>query len=230
MPDPLLQAERQGLLIKRLLSSRTTDLLDKVLGLAQGTFRHMAIDAYAAVSDQGMIRRARKAQAPTARKADAIPGSILERIEAHRKAAHLLNPNPRSFAAAPREFKDKEILRIAHFLRVQSVPAPVTPTDDADARPAAEEPKAPTAPGSAPVEIHQACSSCGSHDLVAKIGRYGPYGACATCGRNTAVRPRCRRCGEQLSVERAPDGFAGTCASCGTTTLVRIGPARSGRR
>ena len=62
MPDPLLQAERQGLLIKRLLASRKTALLDKVLGLVQGTFRYIAIDTYAAVSDQGTIRRARTAQ------------------------------------------------------------------------------------------------------------------------------------------------------------------------
>lgn len=224
MPDPLLQAERQGLLIKRLLTSRTSDLLDKVLGLAQGTFRHMAIDTYAAVSDQGAIRRARKAQAPTARKADAIPGTILERIEAYRKAAHVLDPDPRTlFADVPREFNDKEVLRVAHFLRVQSVPA--RPTADPDSAPHAAVPEARTRTPSAPIEIHQACGSCGSYDLIAKIGRYGPYGACNACGRNTAVRPRCGRCGEKLRVERAPEGFAGTCARCGTRTAVHFGSA-----
>ena len=223
MPDPLLQAERQGLLIKRLLTSRTSELLDKVLGLAQGTFRHMAIDTYAAVSDQGTIRRARTAQAPTARKADAIPGAILERIEAHRKAAHILNPNPRSFSAAPREFNDKEVLRVAHFLRVQSTPASPSPIDDPEAVPPTNEAGTPEGMPGASLTIHQTCGSCGSHDLIAKIGRYGPFGACSACGRNTAVRPRCGRCGEKLHLERAPEGFAGTCGTCGTRTSVRVG-------
>jgi hypothetical protein len=229
MPDPLLQAERQGLLIKRLLTSRTADLLDKVLGLVQGTFRTMAIDTYAAVSDQGTIRRARKAQAPTARKADAIPGAILERIEAYRKAAHLLSPDPRTlFADVPREFNDKEVLRIAHFLRVQSAPAPEPPADEPEVAPSADRRTTAAGTPGTPIEILLACGTCGSHDVNAKIGRYGPYGACAVCGKNTAVRTNCGRCGERLRVERAPEGFAGTCPGCGTRTHVRLGPGGKG--
>ncbi len=228
MPDPLLQAERQGLLIKRLLTSRTADLLDKVLGLVQGTFRTMAIDTYAAVSDQGTIRRARKTQVPSARKADAIPGAIQERIAAYRKAANVLNPDPRTlFADVPREFNDREVVRVAHFLRVQSAPAPSLPSDVHDVPPPAPEPGA-VATESTPIEIRLACGSCGSHDMVAKVGRYGPYGACTACGRNTAVRPRCGRCGANFRVQREEGGFAGTCGSCGTRTHLRVGPTRTG--
>ncbi len=63
MPDPVLQGERQGLLLKRLLASKAAELLDKLaFGLVQGTFGFMAIDAFAAISDEGTIKRATRAR------------------------------------------------------------------------------------------------------------------------------------------------------------------------
>ena len=67
MPDAVLQGEPQGMLLKKLLASRRAELLDKaVFGLLQGTFNHMALDVFAAISDEGTIRRAAKGQAPRA--------------------------------------------------------------------------------------------------------------------------------------------------------------------
>lgn len=80
MANPLLQAERQGKLLKSLLKSREPDLLDKVLGLAQGTFSMMAVDTYAAISDKGRIERYDISQAPKALKADAVPSAIEDAV------------------------------------------------------------------------------------------------------------------------------------------------------
>ncbi|TVR97253.1 MAG: NERD domain-containing protein, partial [Trueperaceae bacterium] len=69
MPDAILQGERQGLVLKRLLTSRQDALLDKVLGLFKGTFGAMALDVFAAISDDGTIERAKRGQAPRVMKA-----------------------------------------------------------------------------------------------------------------------------------------------------------------
>lgn len=97
MPDPLLQGQRQGLLLRRLLASRDADLLDTIaFGMIQGTFTHMALDVFAAISDEGVIERAQPKQAANALKADAVPRAILDTIVRHRKATSLLNFNPKS--------------------------------------------------------------------------------------------------------------------------------------
>src|SRR5690606_4478836 len=96
MASPLLQAARQGKLLKSLLKTREAELLDKVLGVAQGTFSLMAVDVFAAVSDSGRIQRARKDQAPNALKADAIPAAIETSVAAYRRATSLLTLDRKS--------------------------------------------------------------------------------------------------------------------------------------
>lgn len=251
MPDPLLQGERQGILLKRLLQSRHADLLEKILGLRQGTFTHMAIDVFAAISDTGTIKRARKGQASRAMKADAIPNAIVETVERHRRDGALLNPDLKAFASAPRSFKEAEMLRVAHFLRVhcegqrEAAHAPAASTGGPAAPPSfgrsgprraasASSPARPTEPEVAPPRPTEppvaatpatvlACKACGSNDLEALIGKYGPYGRCRACGANTSVRPRCSSCGAPVRVERSPDGFAGACSDCGTAVSISIG-------
>ena len=262
MPDPLLQGERQGILLKRLLQSRTADLLDKaIFGLMQGTFTHMAMDVFAAVSDTGTIKRSRKGQAPHAMKADAIPNAIVETVEGHRRDGALPIADLKAFGNAPRSFKVAEQLRVAHFLRVHSdarrqpaapsaiaceaapIPPPVTrpASGPADAGAGAGAPRvgrssrhrsdAPAdivSPATAEPAAHDhvvalACKKCGSHDMEALIGRFGPYGHCRACDENTSVRPTCTACGEKVRVQRSPEGFAGTCGECGTAIGVRVG-------
>ena len=124
MPDPVLQGERQGLVLKRLLVSRQDELLDRVLGLFQGTFGAMALDVFAAISDDGTIQRAKRGQAPRAMKADGVPKAIEDLVASYRNDVRLLNPNLRAFAKAPRDFNEGELLRIGHFLRSRSMDAP----------------------------------------------------------------------------------------------------------
>lgn len=249
MPDPLLQAQRQGMVLKRLLVSRTEDLLDKVaLGLLQGTFAAMAIDAFAAISDQGTIQRARKDQAPHAMKADAIPPAVERLVGGYRKDTSFFNANLKAQLKAPRDFNEREMLRVAHFLRVRHTPpgsaaktpvepAPPDPTGDPMTSPARDrpttQPQRPRTPPSQaappsltagyPTTSTLTCSQCGSHDLLPKIGRYGPYGECRACGKNTSAKAKCPTCGAKVYIERAPLGFAGRCEQCGCEVLVQVG-------
>jgi hypothetical protein len=263
MPDPLLQAERQGIVLKRLLAARTEDLLDKQLfGMLQGTFANMALDVFAAISDQGTIQRARKDQAPHAMKADAIPHAIERLVDGYRRTMNPLASGLRAQIDAPRDFHQREMLRIAHFLRVQHAPrgasvppsngeAPASGTPRHDVRnatpsppksrkrsgetdqPSARQPVATEAKALRPptnsdgatsttTTLRLTCCHCGSHDLDSRIGRYGPYGLCRACGRNTAARAACPTCSAKVYLKRASFGFAGKCEKCGAGVEVHL--------
>lgn len=223
MPDPILQGERQGLVLKRLLVSRESELLDKLLGVFKGTFTLMALDVFAAISDEGTIGRAKVQQAHRALKADAIPKAIEALVTSYRRDSRLFNPNLKALIKAPRDFNDAELLRIGHFLRVRStetppepqvVPEPATPT----------RPATPVAtPAAQPTRSAVVCKACGGTDLEAVVGRYGPYAKCRSCGANTALKIACAGCGERVQLVAGPHGFDGPCSACDRAYEVRFG-------
>jgi hypothetical protein len=227
MPDPILQGERQGLVLKRLLGSRESELLDKLLGVIQGTFRFMALDAFAAISDEGTIGRAKVRQAPRALKADAIPKAIEDLVASYRRDTRFLNPNLKAFAKAPRDFNDAELLRIGHFLRVRSaevpaertfVPEPATPS----------RPEVPVATAAAAaIRTTVFCKSCGGTDLEAAVGKYGPYAKCRSCSVNTSVKAACNGCRERVRLVAGPGGFDGRCSTCDRPYEIRFGVGAS---
>ena len=222
MPDPILQGERQGLVLKRLLAARQDELLDKVLGVFKGTFGFMALDTFAAISDDGTIRRAHKRQASRAMKADAIPKAIEELVASYRRDASMLNLNLRTFAQAPRDFSEAELLRIGHFLRVQATDAQTELQADAVLLPSTSQVGSVAAVGHETQRAHVVCKHCGGVRVEARVGSYGPYAKCRTCGMNTAVRISCDGCGERVRLAPKPDGFDGACA-CGRRLEVRFG-------
>lgn len=178
MPNPLLQAERQALLLKRLLASRTEELLDKALmGALQGTFRFMALDVFAAISDGGTIRRANAKQAPTVLKADAVPPAILRTVEGYRRDNSLFsfNLNFKQVWDAPHYYNPAEVRRVGRFLAAQHKPRFYP----------ASQPRAAGHTSLVP------CKYCGSLDVgQPRNGRYGPYVVCNECGKNTSLTRR----------------------------------------
>ena len=68
------------------------------------------------------------------------------------------------------------------------------------------------------------CRHCGAEGLEPMIGKYGPYGRCRSCGKNTKFHPECPNCGARMRFERADAGFAGECGRCAqhTTMTLRI--------
>lgn len=232
MPDPLLQGERQGKLLRLLLYSRETELLDRFLmGTIQGTFTFMAVDVFAAISDDGRIERAGKKQAPNARKADSIPRAVEEVVDRHRRDNRLLGNGLAALVNAPRDFNKVESLRIARFLharhRVLNEPPPEEIVEVAVPK-AIPAPAAPTAGPVPGREITVRCKSCGGRELEAMIGKYGPYAKCRSCGKNTAVREACEACRTQVYLSRDGAGFTGTCGTCGGHVSVAVGDRAPG--
>ncbi len=223
MPDPILQGDRQGLVLKRLLVSRQDELLDKLLGVFQGTFWAMAQDVFAAISDDGTIQRAKRGQAPRVMKADVIPKAIEDLVASYRNDVRFLNPNLPAFAKAPRDFNENELLRIGHFLRTRSTDARAEPAVSETSGMPTRTPTHGVEPGAGPVRSTMACKRCGSTDLDAMPGRYGPYAKCRSCKTNTAVRVTCEGCGEEVRLGVGAHGFAGACEPCGRRFEVGFG-------
>lgn len=235
IPDPTLQADRQGMVLKRLLQSRESELLDKVLlGMLQGTFSFMAVDVFAAISVEGRIERARPEQAMNVLKADRVPGAIEAVVAGYRKDTAFLNPNLVALAKAPRDFNKAERLRIARFLEAADrggrsevvygggVAKGWRPGSAAGA---VGHPSAGTAPlataESAEVEPQLFCKSCGSADLELRSG-FGAYGRCRACGTNSGVKKRCS-CGGSMKSSIAGQGIENVCGQCGMVQRVRVG-------
>jgi hypothetical protein len=228
MPDPLLQAERQGLLLRRLLHAHQAELLDRLLGRFTTTFTHMALDVFAAVSDKGKIVRAKASQAPRALKADAVPKAIEAEVERYRRASNPLKGDLRAFVNAPRDFSKGERQRIARFLHARHR-ALNDPLMDECADPVSEtigsdvEPPVDVTPNSRVRDVAVSCRHCGGHRLEGRIGKYGPYASCQDCGRNTKLQETCTGCGTRYFLEREGAGFAGTCKKCGSRVRLTLG-------
>lgn len=228
MPDPLLQGERQGILLKRLLHAHEVELLDKLFGRITTTFTHMALDVFAAVSAKGKIVRAKTGQAPRALKADAVPRAIEAQVDSYRRASNPLSGGLRALAKAPRDFNADERQRIARFLHARH-----RALEDRLHR-ACDEPLSEAVrsdvgrPGGA-VEVASvrhvklSCKHCGGGRLVGRIGKYGPYASCQNCGENTKVSERCSGCGSRYYLEWEGSGFVGTCDRCGSNVRVTLG-------
>lgn len=228
MPDPLLQAERQGILLKRLLHAHEGELLDRLLGRITTTFTHMAIDVFAAVSANGRIVRARAHQAPRALKADAVPKAIEAEVEKYRRANNPLSGDIIAFVKAPRDFNKVERQRIARFLHAKHR-ALADPVPEECAEASARAVQAVVEPGAQVIqkalrrEVNVVCRHCGGRQLEARIGPWGPYAKCRDCGQNTKVSEKCAACGNRYFLERDGNGFAGTCEGCGSQVRVAVG-------
>lgn len=183
------------------MTSRQAELLDKaVMGLLREPRKNMALDVFAAISHKGTFRRASKGQAPRAMKAEAVPNAIQDVIAGYRHAAVAVGASIPEARYAPRVFKDAEVLRIGHLLRLWHAaaaeaeePGPTAAEDSAPrslrasrqlspAMPevvAAAPPPAESAAGAiaadAGDDVVLVCQGYGGSDLEARVA-YGEYG------------------------------------------------------
>lgn len=116
MASPVIQCERQGEFLKRLLIAKAPHLISKYASLGLG-FRSFLSDAVVAISDNGIIERPAGMAAGVVLKADQVPDRVREIIRQQRwKTSFWAN-----FWRRPRDLKFKiskrEAERIAAFLR-----------------------------------------------------------------------------------------------------------------
>ncbi|MFK7601014.1 nuclease-related domain-containing protein [Deinococcus sp. SM5_A1] len=226
MPSPVLQGQRQGELLHRLLDDHDEQLLGKLLlGKLQKRFGTMHIDVLVAVSDSGIIQGGKHVPAEVL-KADQIPDRVTELTQHYRKANGVLSLN---FKDAGYEATPAELSGIAAFLNARHQPlgrteaVPMTSQKSAPApRPSAPRGLAGVVspPHSLPVAVPALpepaqtpnCRQCHSDKLSIQYGKYGYYFKCAACDANTPAKPVCPTCSQSARLSKSGAQFTATCA------------------
>ncbi|WP_309572645.1 nuclease-related domain-containing protein [Deinococcus sp.] len=248
MASPVLQAKRQGDLLRALLESHREGLRNKVLfGLKQGGFHAFLIDVVVAISDGGVVQT--RKTLPEVKKADQVPDRVKELMAEHSALAHPFSRDKRSdqwgVNLSPEEFtKISAFLRARHTERQQVPVASELPMEPAHkvgrhASPtltgttAAPTPvvnvstPAPAPPS--PVEKHSPagqtfqCGKCQGTDLEIKFGR-SYYFHCRTCDGNTAFKLICPTCSQAAKTRKSGPKFYRDCPACQTSDLYFTNP------
>lgn len=232
MKSPLLQAGRQGEVLRDVLMRHDKEVLGKRM-LRQRSFERMPLQLVVAISDGGMIEykgRWKPRQEPFAdsvEKADQVVEFVREQLKLHTDNAKLIGSDMKSeygwWASKPEEvIRTARLLYSLHtpLVRAQIHAAPPTeePTAPAPTRP--KKAKAVAASDGSPV-----CRSCGQSDqLDGKSGRYGPYWHCSACETNTSMPRLCSACGADDSsvvrVRKRGSEFVRECGSCSVSEVV----------
>ncbi|MDO4263166.1 MAG: NERD domain-containing protein [Deinococcus sp.] len=235
MPSPLLQAHRQGEVLRKLLNANAGTLRSRLaLGLLQGGFGALPVDVLVAISDDGLVHYERELPhiAAQVKKADQIPERVTELMAHHRKLASVFNLGRESLNRGLKlpeaDFEKTRDFLLAHAESSREHPAsgdalrppaasstrPRAKTQPATAQPSLSPGPSPKAPGELS-ELPQ-CSQCGSQRLSI-LYKHSYYFKCADCQGNTAIRRTCPQCGALLKTRKQGQRFYGECPGCGTS-------------
>ncbi len=227
MPSPILQAQRQGKLLRDYLQDHRETLLGKMIfGSLQRTFTCMPLDILVAISDMGIIDRPRKLSLPEICKAEQVANRIRGLVEEYRKASGwrgiLGNQDLYTFSS-------EEVNRIAAFLtehdRSSSHPLATTAGGVGSATGSrATQPSAVSRPQGTPA----ICRHCRSHRVTVQHGKYGYYLKCLACDGNTAIHLVCEMCGQRERVRKDGIRFYADCPSCKTSALFHTNIVSAG--
>ncbi|UQN06284.1 nuclease-related domain-containing protein [Deinococcus sp. QL22] len=222
MPSPILQARRQGDLLRALLQANKEELRNKILlGLKQGGFKAFMIDVVVGISDSGVVEY--KGALPDVKKADQVPDRVKELIADHQQLARPFSRDKRAeqwgFNISP-----EEVVRITAFLRAKHRDRPATAAVP-EPLPAAPLPQAVpvTAPESPSSTTRIECSKCKSQNLEIKFG-HSYYFKCRSCEANTSIKLSCPKCSTPGRLRKSGAQFYAECPSCKFSALYFTNP------
>lgn len=217
MPSPVLQAERQGKLLREFLDAHKEELLSKRLGI-QRTFERMPIKIIVAISDKGKIGRSKHSENEFVLKADQVPGRIEEVYNEQKKLDHPLSLSLK----LPDWLTSKETApRVADFLLANHLPSEtvVAPKNTANSKveylqqeKVKEEPKVQEEQKIYATDICPECHSKASILWGNKQKNY--YWHCNDCGKNTAIKYNCPGCKGRLKIKKDNQNYFIYCEPC----------------
>jgi hypothetical protein len=233
MASPIEQARRQWEFFRSVLNAHKESLLARILGL-QGTFTAMPLEVLVAISDDGIIRRARGHELPEVLKADQVSERIREMLQEHRRVNSLFSFN---FKKAGYELSREEQGRVVALLLQRHQPFERgSPPAEAGSRPTnvttaasihiSVEPSrhavARGAVASRDATLSEppdqlTCRACRSRALSVECGRYGYYLKCDECDGNTPIRAACANCGERARIRKSGREYFADCTPRGTS-------------
>jgi len=230
IPSPILQARRQGDLLRALLTDHKKELRGKVLGLIQEGFKTCPINIFVAISDTGKIRRVgRKIKIPELMKADQVSGAVQELITAHKKGGsipfgELLLESMDAMEGKKKKkkheakedlgnykFKTKELTKVVEFLKASHKPS--TKAEVSQISDPVVKKKLPT----------YICTHCHETNLSIEYDN-SYYFKCHSCDGNTPIKNRCAKCNEVTRTRKSKLEFTSVCKSCDVEELFFLNP------
>ena len=205
MASPLHQAHLQSKFFRGLLekASKNNVLIDQ-----------LPIDILVAISDEGVIVWPKSGTIAGVCKADQVADKIIEARQEKNvaSAAPILN-------AVNRE-------KLAAFLVAANRPLPkpvVSIPDPKASNPQFREISAydslmPRKPISDNV-----CKHCGSMALEIRY-RHSYFFYCTQCGKNTAIKAGCPKCGDSMKLRKQKQEFFAECGKCSSSRLYYTNP------
>ncbi len=245
MPSPMLQVERQAVLLKALLNDHVDHFFRKVLTI-QFTFTSVPFDGLVAISDIGVIQRPPGFATQQVLKADQITSRIQEMYEAYRRASGLFSLNLKDAGA---EFSEKTVTNLTEFLLRQHKPQPQSANLSASTAPQPKAVVPPSISAAKPaakrVVSPMVKSPSGPHPLPRPQATQAPLKASAppvatprpqaspsplprpaqTAPPSPGAAPAhtCRACGSsQLTILSGKYGYYFKCADCDGNTPINV--------
>ena len=222
MPSLVNQARRQADFLKNFLMARSEYLLKKTL-IFQASITDFKFDVLVAISDSGIINRAKNTEIPEVHKADQITEKITDLLSNYagtNKKILTLKVNYR-FADSSME-KITNYLLQAHKPKIETIkyeePEKKTKVQEEIVTYVKDRKKHETAQASEENK-NKICSKCSSENVEITYGRYGYYFKCNDCEGNTSIKLKCKDASCKARLKKKKLKFYKECSSCNTSEL-----------
>lgn len=197
MPSPIKQAELQEKLLKEFLHHNREDILGKILGLKQQSFRMRSWNIICAVSSNSIIDRSiiPKNVSDIVVKNEFLIDQIHKVMKLKSKVMKVIN-----FTDTRPDFSDEELKTITNFLM----------NNAKNKRPQQEKVTTPNK------SLILKCKKCEeSADFTAQHGRFGYFINCNKCKTNTAMKVTCPQCqSNKTKVSKKKESYTLNCLDC----------------
>jgi len=211
MPSPVHQALRQADFLKNFLMARTDHLLRKSM-IFQAAISDFKFEVLVAISDDGIISRAKGLETKEVYKADQITNKVTKIFNQYRDAnKNLLSLNI-NYNFADSSF-DKVISYLVRSHKPKTIKNAVTMTSIGHSKQIkTENPKANTT-------HDHTCKKCSSPNIAIAYGKFGYYFKCTQCNGNTPIKLQCNESSCKPRIRKEKMKFHQECSSCKTSTL-----------
>jgi len=231
MPSPVNQAKRQADFLKNFLMARSEHLLRKTL-IFKFSMTDFKYDVLVAISDSGIINRAKNTDIPEVHKADQITESINNLLSGYAGT----NRNLLSLKVN-HHFADSSMEKITKYFLQSHKPKLVKYEEEQEitkdiAKPERNnikeplknesEKNTPTLENTEENYSAKNCSKCSSANIEITYGKYGYYFKCRDCKGNTSIKLKCNDSSCKPRIKKKKDHFYEECASCKTSELYFI--------
>jgi len=216
MPSPVNQAKRQADFLKNFLMARSEYLLKKTL-IFKASISDFKFNILVAISDSGIINRAKSTEIPEVHKADQITETIKDILSNNAKILTL---------KVNYQFSDSTMDKITKYLIqshnpkvIKSVTKNITQAKEVLNSEVDNETASENKNDSYSIKK---CSKCNSTNIEILYGKYGYYFKCLDCKENTSIKLKCESCSSKIKIKKQKDHFYEECTSCKISKLYFI--------